>query len=141
MRPGRRARGLGIVELLVALALMVTTIFTLITVFSRSSRYAVMSRNRTVAILVCHSTMDELKAHRFGTPAPKSWSEPISPVTIYADGRPQALVFKRTITPGDPFIGKAAGNADEVTIKVEWDEGIGNDNGHKELSVKVPVYR
>ena len=136
-----RARGLGIVELLVALALMVTALFTLITVFSRSSRYAVMSRNRTVAILVCHSTMDELKAHKFGTPAPKSWSEPIAPVTIYADGRPQAMEFKRTITTGDTFIGKSAGNADEVTVKVEWDEGIGSNAGHKEMSVKVPVFR
>lgn len=141
MRSRRRARGLGIVELLVACALMVTAVFTLITVFSRSSRYAVMSRNRTVAILVCHSTMDEIKAHKFGTPAPKSWSEPISPVTIYADGRPQAMDFKRTITPGDAFIGKAAGNAAEVSIKVEWDEGIGRDNGHKSMSVKVPVWR
>lgn len=136
-----RARGLGLVELLVACALMVTAVFTLITVFSRSSRYAVMSRNRTVAILVCHSTMDEIKAHKFGTPAPKSWSEPIQPVTIYADGRPQAMDFKRTITAGDAFLGKAAGNAAEVTIQIEWDEGIGSNNGHKTMSVKVPVVR
>jgi len=141
MMPQRRGRGLGIVELLVALALMVTALFTLITVFSRSSRYAVMSRNRTVAILVCHSTMDELKAHKFGTPPPKSWSEPISPVTIYADGRPQSMDFKRTITYGDAFVGKANGNADEATITVEWDEGIGSNNGHKTMTVKVPVWR
>lgn len=141
MRRGRRSRGLGIVELMIAMALMVTAVFTLITVFSRSSRYAVMSRNRTVAILVCHSTMDELKAHKFGTPAPKSWGEPIAPVTIYADGRPQAMEFKRTIKYGDPFVKPSSIDADEVSITVEWDEGIGQGNGHKTMTVKVPVWR
>ena len=141
MKLRRRAHGLGIVELLVALALMVTALFTLITVFSRSSRYAVMSRNRTVAILVCHSTMDELKAHKFGTPAPKSWNEPIAPVTIYADGRPQAMEFKRTIKYGDPFVKPSSVDADEATITIEWDEGIGTNNGHKTMTVKVPVWR
>ena len=136
-------RGLGLVELLVAMALVVTAVLTLITVFSRSSRHAVMSRNRTVGILVCHSTMDEMKAHMFGKPAPASWDEPKqAPVTIYLEGRPQLMEFKRTISYSTgSFVGKAAGNTDEVTIKVEWDEGIGQNNGHKEMSVKVPVWR
>lgn len=136
-------RGLGLVELLVALALVVTAVFTLITVFTRGSRHAVMSRNRTVGILVCHSTMDEMKAHLFGQPAPKSWDEPKqAPVTIYLEGRPQAMEFTRTISfSTGAFVGKSAGNTDEVTIKVEWSEGIGENNGHKEMSIKVPVWR
>ena len=138
-----RRRGLGLVELLVAMALVVTAVLTLITVFSRGSRHAVMSRNRTVGILVCHSTMDELKAHNFGKPAPQSWDEPKqAPVTIYLEGRPQLMEFKRTISfSTGSFVGKTSGNTDEVTIKVEWDEGIGENNGHKEMSVKVPVWR
>lgn len=139
---GRRQRGLGIVELVMALALIATALITLITVFSKGSRQAVMSRNRTVAVLVCQSTIDELKAHRYGTPAPKSWSEPrVTPVNIYVEGHPQLMEFKRTLTIPNDFVTNTANDTAEVTIKVEWDEGIGVNNGHKEMTVKVPVYR
>lgn len=142
MRRQRRAGGLGIVELIMALALIATALLTLITVFSKGSRQAVMSRNRTVAVLLCHSTIDELKAHRFGTPAPKSWSEPKqTPVNIYVEGHPQLMEFKRTLTIPSEFVTNTNSNTAEVTIKIEWDEGIGQNAGHKEMTVKVPVWR
>ncbi|MBT9585015.1 hypothetical protein IV102_16855 [bacterium] len=136
-------RGLGVIELLFALGLMVTAVFTLLSVFTSSSRHAVMSRNRTVAILVCHNMLDECKAHPFGRPAPKIWSESReTPVTVYVEGRPQEMEFKKTVTYANgSFVGKTAGDSDEVTIKVEWKEGAGPNNGHKEMSVKVPVWR
>ncbi|MFN8611177.1 MAG: hypothetical protein U0931_26775 [Vulcanimicrobiota bacterium] len=142
MKPGRRGRGLGIVELVMALALIATALITLITVFSKGSRQAVMSRNRTVAVLLCHSTIDELKAHRYGTPAPKSWSQPtMTPVKIYVEGHPQLMEFKRTLTIPKDFVEVTDVNTAEVTIKIEWDEGIGQNGGHKEMTVKVPVWR
>lgn len=139
----RQRDGLGVIELLFALGLMVTAVMTLISVFSSGSRHAVMSRNRTVAILICHNLMDEFKAHPFGKPAPKKWEEEReTPVTSYVEGRPQQMEFKKTLTYANgSFVGKGVGDTDEVTIKVEWDEGKGKNFGHKEMSVKVPVWR
>ncbi len=139
----RSSQGLGIVELLFALALVVTAIFTLLSVFSKSSRHAVMSRNRTVAILVCHSMLDELKAHTYGSPAPDNWKEEReAPVTIYVEGRPQQMEFRKTLTYANgSFVGEGTGDSDEVTIKVEWNEGIGPNSGLKEMSIKAPVWR
>lgn len=143
MRRRSRRRGLGIVELLFALALVVTAVFTLLSVFSKSSRQAVMSRNRTVAILVCHSILDELKAHTYGSPPPENWKEEReAPVTIYVEGRPQQMEFRKTLTYANgSFIGQGAGDSDEVTLKVEWNEGIGPNSGLKELTIKAPVWR
>lgn len=139
----RRRRALGIVELIIAITLMVTAVFTLISVFTRGSRQAVMSRNRTVAILLCHSLMDELKAHRFGTPGPDRWREPReTPVTSYVEGRPQQMEFSKTLSfANGSFIGEQPGDTDEVTIKIEWQEGLGKNQGRKDLTVKVPVWR
>ena len=138
-----RSRGLGIVELLFAMGLMVTAVFTLISVFSSSTRHAVMSRNRTVAVLVCHSMLDEFKAHPYGTAAPQSWKESLeTPVTVYVEGRPQLMEFHKTISYANgSFVGTSAGDSDEVSVKVEWSEGVGANMGHKEMSVKVPVWR
>jgi hypothetical protein len=136
-------RGLGVVELLFALALVVTAIFTLLSVFSKSSRHAVMSRNRTVAILVCHSMLDEFKAHTYGAPAPENWNEKReTPVTVYVEGRPQQMEFRKTISYANgSFVGEGPGDSDEVTLKVEWNEGIGPNSGLKELTIKAPVWR
>jgi len=135
--------GFGIIEIILCLALIVMALFTLISVFSSSARHAVISRNRTVAILACQSTIDELKAHRFGTPAPKSWDEPkLAPVTIYLEGRPQELKFTRKLTfANGSFVGRGNGNLDEVTIEFEWSEGLGKNAGRKTLVTKVPVWR
>ena len=139
----RQRRALGIIELIIAITLMVTAVFTLISVFTRGSRQAVVSRNRTVAILLCHSLMDELKAHPFGTPGPDRWNEPReTPVTSYVEGRAQQMEFRKTLSYSNgSFLGKQTGDTDEVTIKIEWDEGVGKNSGHKELTIKVPVWR
>lgn len=139
----RRRQGLGLIELLLAMVLMVTAIFTLLSVFSSSSRQAVMSRNRTVAIMLCHSMMDEFKAHPYGSPAPLAWKSPRDyPVTVYVEGRPQLMEFQKTLSYSNgSFVGQAAGDSDEVTLKLEWDEGLGKGMGHKEMTIKVPVWR
>jgi hypothetical protein len=138
-----KRRALGIVELIFALGLFVTAVFTLISVFTRSSRHAVMSRNRTVAIVLCHSLLDELKDHPYGSPAPADWQDSKEyPVTVYVEGKPQQMEFRKTLTfANGSFVGKAAGDSDEVTVKIEWQEGIGSGNGGKDLTVKVPVWR
>lgn len=143
MKRRNARKGLGIIELLFALALMATAILTLLSVFSKSSRHAVMSRNRTVAILVCHSMLDELKAHTYGSPAPENWSETReAPVTVYVEGRPQQMEFRKTLSYANgSFVGEGTGDSDEVTIKVEWNEGIGVNLGLKELTIKAPVWR
>lgn len=138
-----KRRALGIVELIFALGLFVTAVFTLISVFTRSSRHAVMSRNRTVAIVLCHSLLDELKDHPYGSPAPPDWQDSREhPVTVYVEGKPQQMEFRKTLTfANGSFVGKASGDSDEVTVKIEWQEGIGSGNGSKDLTVKVPVWR
>lgn len=141
-RPGR-SRGLGVIELLFALALVCVAIFTLLSVFSKSSRHAVMSRNRTVAIMLAHTLLDEVKAHPYGVKKPKRWAEPTeTPVTVYVEGRPQQMAFMKKMSFQDGgFVGEGSGDTDEVTIKIEWNEGVGSNHGHKEMSVRVPVWR
>lgn len=139
----RRSSGLGVIELLFAMALILVTILTLISVFSKSSRQAVMSRNRTVAILLAHTLLDEIKAHPYGSPVPRRWTESReNPVTVYVEGRPQYLNFDKTLEYANgSFVGQGSGDTDEVTLTVRWEEGIGNDSGRKELQVRVPVWR
>lgn len=144
MRAGRRLRrGLGIIELVFALALVCITVLTLISVFSKSSRHAVMSRNRTVAILLAHTLLDEVKAHPYGSPPPRRWLEPKeTPVTVYVEGRPQQMDFEKTFEYSNgSFVGQGAGDSDEVSIVIRWSEGVGKNMGQKDLSVKVPVWR
>lgn len=131
------------IELILAMTLMVTAVFTLISVFSSSSRHAVMSRNRTVAILLAHSYMEEFKAHPYGRRPPKHWKDPLeSPVTVYVEGHPQLMEFRKTMRfSNGSFVGEGQGDSDEVTLKIEWNEGIGENNGRKEMSIKVPVWR
>ena len=138
-----KRQGLGIVELIFALGLFVTAVFTLISVFTRSSRQAVVSRNRTVAIVLCHSILDELKDHPYGTPAPADWDESReNPVTVYVEGKPQQMEFRKSLSYANgSFVGKGASDNDEVTVKIEWQEGLGAGNGSKDLTVKVPVWR
>ena len=139
----RLPRGLGVIELLFALGLIVTAVFTLLSVFSSSSRHAVISRNRTVAILVCQNMLDEFKAHPFGRRPPNNWDNELeTPVTVYVEGRPQEMEFHKTLSYANgSFVGNSTADSDEVTVKVEWNEGVGENNGHKEMSVKVPVWR
>ncbi len=139
----RRRHALGLIELVFAMGLMVTAIFTLISVFSSSSRHAVMSRNRTVAILLGHSYLDEFKSHAYGAPAPKHWLESReNPVTVYVESRPQQMEFSKTLSYANgSFVGQSQGDSDEVTLKIEWSEGLGSRSGRKEMTVKVPVWR
>ena len=139
-----RRRGLGIIEILFAFSLICISVFTLISVFSKGSKHAVMSRNRTVAILLTHTLLDEVKAHPYGSKRPLRWNETKeNPVTVWVEGRQQNMDFTKEIRfKNGSFVDEGEGeNFDEVTITVRWKEGAGVNNGNKELTVKVPVWR
>ena len=144
-----KRRGVNMIEIIVALCVAIFAMFTLIRVFSVNYKYSTMSRNRSVATIICHSLMDEVEAHPFGTAVPPAWAEKVEvPVGVWIEGKPQDMTFHKKIevkTGG--FDGsKPAETKDLVTITLSWREGVGpdelpNSDDDHQMVMKVPVWR
>ncbi|MGE0493894.1 MAG: type II secretion system protein [Vulcanimicrobiota bacterium] len=142
-------RAFTIIEVSLALALICISLLVMLSVFSTSSQHALQSRNRSVAMLIANSLMDDIETHTFGDPEPRWWAEETEqPVTVWVAGRQQQMVFHKTVTyENGSCVGQTAGNSDVVTVKVTWKEGVGDDQveelllENKELEVRVPVWR
>lgn len=131
-------------ETILAFFIMAVAFVVLFSVFSGGFRQAVQSRNRTVAIMYAQTLLEEIKAHPWGAPAPQSWTTPTArPVDVVVEGRKQHYEFaqKVTFTTG-AFIGTdKEKDYDEVTITLNWHEGVGKNPEKKELVVKTAVWR
>ena len=142
--------GINLVELIIAIAVVLMAFVVFMTVFSSSSRGSLQSRNRTAAILLANSLMDEIEAHPYGAPAPKSWTSAVDqPVHVWVEGRNQIMDFHKKLTyQNGSFVGNVTGDQDLVTINISWREGIGDTQSgvvdpqdNKVLSVRSPVWR
>lgn len=133
-----KRRGFTIAEMLVALFVLFVAFAALWTVFSGSSSQAVKSRNHTVALLFAQSFLEEVRAHPYGTPEPRSWKQShVRPVKVRVEGREQALEFRQEISYANKsFIGQSDHDSDEITLKLTWDEGE-----KKHLEVRTAVWR
>lgn len=143
-------RGFSILELVLGLALLILALLVFFSVFSSSSQHAVQSRNRTVAIMLAHSVMDEIEAHPYGSTWPKSWKSPVDrPVVVWVEGNPQEMDFHKSITfSNGSCVGEGAGDSDEATVAISWREGVGvaepgvvDPKDNKVIKVRVPVWR
>lgn len=145
-----RKRGFTLVEVLMALAVIAVALLVFLSVFSSSGHHAVQSRNRTVAVMLAQTLLDEFEAHPYGEPEPPSWQETTEePVTVWVQGRKQEMVFHKEITCANgSFVGDSTENQDLITLTITWSEGVGDkltegvvaaDN--KELQVQYPVWR
>ena len=140
-------RGFSLIEIMIAMAVAAVALVAFLTVFSTNNDHALGSRNRSVAIMLCQSLMDDIEAHTFGDPAPQRWGEAEEdPVSVWVSGREQQMQFhKRIAYENGSFVGAGSESSDLVTITVTWREGFGDDqtsgDDNKELEVRVPVWR
>lgn len=147
----RKRRGFAIFEAVLALAILLVAGIIFLQVFSSSTRHSVQTRNRTIAILLANSLLDEVEAHPYGEVAPRSWQEGVvKPATVVIQGRPQVLEYHQEVSyENGSFVGKAAGDSDVVTVRLSWSEGRGygqtGEHGRPEdnklLEVQFPVWR
>jgi type II secretory pathway pseudopilin PulG len=137
-------RGFTVVESLMAFFVMAVAFVALMSVFSGGAHEAMQSRNRTVALLYAESFLEEVRAHPYGAPAPKRWkSDTVRPVKVQVEGREQVMEFSQEVSYANKsFVGGSSENTDEVTLRLRWKESLGTKKDHhKELVVKVPVWR
>ena len=121
-------RAYSLMEVIIASVLICTSFLILFSVFSSSSSLAVQSRNRSVALILAQSWMEEIRAHPYGAPPPEHWADEIeTPVVAWVEGNPQDMNFWKTISYSNgSFIGNSTLDYDEVTVVFEWEENVGN---------------
>lgn len=145
-----RRRGFSILELVLGFAILILAVVVFFSVFSNSSQQAVQSRNRSVALIMAHSLMDEMEAHPYGSAWPKRWKATTeTPVKVWVEGNPQEMIFHKAIAfTNGSFVGDVAGDTDEATITISWREGIGvaepgvvDPNDNKVIKVRMPLWR
>ncbi len=155
----RGRAGFSIMEIVIALAVTLVVLVSLVTVFSNSNKLAVASRHRSVAILIAQGLMDDVETHVYGRPAPAVWAETEErPVSVWVGHREQQMLFHKTVAyQNGSFVGTGSGNSDLVTITITWREAVGDQQtspadpmatpsaaaagDNKELQVQVPVWR
>lgn len=137
-------------EAILAIAICFMAFMVIITVFQSSSRATIQSRDRTAAILLANSLMDEFEAHPYGDPEPKWWSDKVDhPVNVWVEGRLTQMDFHKKIDyKNGSFVGKAAAEEDEVFITISWREAAGakqspvvDPDDNKVLTARYPVWR
>ena len=137
-------------EIILALGVLAMAMMVFLTVFSNSGSQALQTRNRTAAILLANSLIDEVEAHPYGDKRPLSWAPGVKrPATVVVAGRDQQMEFFQDVKcENESFIGKANDTRDLVTITLTWKESAGGDltnkgrsDDNKELVVRVPVWR
>ena len=146
----RGRRGLSVAEIVLAIVIIFMAFMVFMSVFSSSSRSSVQSRNRTAAILLANSLMDEFEAHPYGAKSPRSWTTPVDqPVHVWVQGRATQMDFHKKVEfLNHSFVGDVAGDEDVCTITISWREGIGDKQSpvvvaddNKVLQVSYPVWR
>lgn len=140
-------------EAILAIAICLMAFLVFMSVFSSSSRATIQSRDRTAAILLANTLMDEFEAHPYGSPAPKAWTEKTNrPVRVWVGGRLVQMDFHKEIKfENGSFVGQPSGaQADEdvCTITISWREASGDKqspvvdpNDNKSLVARYPVWR
>lgn len=145
-----KRRGLSLPEAILAICICFMAFMVFMSVFSSSSRSAIQSRNRTAAILLANSLMDEFEAHPFGSPAPKSWTDKVDrPVRVWVQGRLTQMDFHKEIKfENGSFVGLSDGDQDMCTITISWREAAGDKQSpvvdpddNKSLVARYPVWR
>lgn len=145
-----RRRGFGIAEALLTICICFMAFAVFMSVFSNASRATVQSRNRTAAVLLANTLLDELEAHPYGQKRPQSWDTKVDhPVNVWVEGNKVEMDFHKEIvfeTRG--AIGESENERDMATITISWRENMGvkqtpvvNPDDNKSLVVRYPLWR
>lgn len=133
--PGRGRLGFTVLEGLVAMALVVTALLTLLSVFLLSDRHARANRDDILARTVANSAQDELLARGLGdTRMPCDWEllsgktgyQRVYRMPVHVEGRAAApLEYRVEATPGVAgdggyFSNKSNEMSDQVHVLVSW---------------------
>ena len=93
-----RRRGFGIAEALLTICICFMAFAVFMSVFSNASRATVQSRNRTAAVLLANTLLDELEAHPYGQKRPQSWDTKVDhPVNVWVEGNKVEMDFHKEI--------------------------------------------
>lgn len=135
-----RRRGVGVVELVLALAVFVVAAIFVFSVFGKSARHAVQSRNRKLALMTAQSYLEEIRGHEYGRPAPSTWplGEPITvDYPFYVNGKEVLAEFKVSLKlETESLVGKSDKDFDRATLTVHWDEGLSGNEQARQLQQK-----
>ncbi len=149
MGPVKR-RGFGIAEALLAICICFMAFAVFMSVFSSSNRASVQSRNRTAAILLANTLLDELEAHPYGQKRPQSWDTQVDqPLRIWVEGNLVEMDFHKEIKfESKGAIGESEDPKDMATITISWRENMGEKQApvvrpddNKSLVVRYPLWR
>ena len=148
-------RGLTIVEVMLAAALLMYAVYAFTSVYASTARYEVHSQNRVLAAILGENYMDEAEAHPFGEPAPSDWfldSWTTVGMRQLVEGRRLDNTFhvRRSVLNGSCTRPDGDKDWDVVRVVISWREGgrqrdgapadyFENDNQH--LIVQIPVWR
>lgn len=161
MRQRQRLRALTLVEIIIGLVLIALAGAVLLTNLSSNSRLAGMTRNRTAAALIAANFIEDVKAHHYGEPAPKSWPEvttDTSPPDDFSEkydaadtnyerlemlvyGKPVRLVFYQQLRlQNGSFLDKSkTKKTDKVTLQIWWREKNNTKVDFKSLEIEMGV--
>ena len=95
MRRRGDLRALSLIEIIIGFLVLAIAGSVLFSNISSSYRFSGMTTNRTAATIVAGNFVEEIKAHEYGQPAPKSWP------AIATDSNPPAEISDN-YDPDDP---------------------------------------
>lgn len=135
-------KGMSLVEIILAVFIFAVATLILFRAFTANKRLSVQNRDRTAAQLLMGNMLEELRAHRFGTAAPKTWppdQEPgngwesgtfpaVQSIPAFVEGNKQQMLFHRQLSYEGSLIGKGNKDHDVVTATIRW-----KDPGRSEL--------
>lgn len=137
-------RGFTLLESLIAMAVVMTGLLILLSVFTLSRRQGDANRSRLYANQVVSNLMEEVLSHRYGTPAPADWSQPREPRVI-VEGRQVAtrIVPRVEIATDQGGNGSLFGQSQEVydVVRVSASWKGERDGRQQEVSAILTVRR
>lgn len=152
---------LTLIEIIIGLVVISVAGVVLFTSLSTSYRFAGKTTNRTAATLIAGNFMEEVKAHRYGQPAPKNWPQVTAdtrppanwddkydpenpnyariPMLVY--GREARLVFYQQLrlANGSFLDSSKSQKTDKVTLVIWWREENPGKTDYKSLEVELGV--
>lgn len=145
-----KRRGLSLIEVLIACAVLLIALLVLITSYSQSLRQATQTRERQLALIVADNLLERVRAHPYGTSKPDDWGSEKSLQTesffLVIDGREVQAVFQTLIDVSDggngSFFGRSDKPHDTLKYSVRWREPQPDGSSlDKDLTFETTVWR
>ena len=125
---------MSLIEIVLAVFIFVVATLILFRAFTANKKLSVQNRDRTAAQLLMGNLIEEIKAHPFGMPAPKTWppnKEPsgdwgsagfpeVQSVPAFVEGNPQQMLFHRRLSYQGSLVGDGNRDYDTVTATLSW---------------------